>query len=424
MNDLQLRRRLNAILRIHNIPGAAAYIASGRTQFPPAVNNVGKRSRYEAAFALPWDVQAEGGRLIYQHQPTVTLEVAYNDHERTAILDAAFDQVGLGVGIDSLYEFVASYWLNITRDHVRDYLRTQISYQLTRKTTTKSNPLVRPKAPKQIWAVDLIDMTSMVYRGNQHHKYIISVLDVFTRQVWLRSLPNKNAATIQAAFALICTPANFPRTLQIDNGTEFVDLLAYARGLGVSIVHSHSYSGVSWIEQVNGSVRDAIAQLGVQRGNKVWHDKLSDIEGAINAKNSTWMQVEKRERAQAKREAVAEEHQPMTQKFHVGDRVRVAKIAYESAVRKMNADGFQKHVYVKRSQLVYRIRSVLNQSIVNGFYTYTLHYENAQQEAGQTVEDYPGHAMLIREKDLTGPIPNLQRGVLPTDPQIAALNRK
>ena len=118
---------------------------------------------------------------------------------------------------------------------------------------------------------------------------------------------------------------------------------------------------------------------------------------------------------------------PRTARFNVGDRVRVAKIAFETAIRKLNADKFMKHVYVKRSQLVYIIRSVLNQSIVNGFFTYTLFYENEDNQPGQVVEDFANQAALYREKDLTGrsgPIPLLQRGVTPTDAQVLALNRK
>ena len=252
----------------------------------------------------------------------------------------------------------------------------------------------------------------------------MTVVDVFTRQVWLRSLATKTAAEVGAAYETISDEDFRPATLQLDNGKEWPALIAYARNLGTAIVHSHTYTGVSWVEQVNGQVRDMIAQLGVQRGNKQWSDQLENIAAQINAKNATWMQREYRERAQDRRDAADAATPPRTARFNVGDRVRVAKIAFETAVRKLNSDGFMKHVYVKRSQLVYIIRSVLNQSIVNGFFTYTLFYENDDHQPGQVVEDFANHAALYREKDLTGPIPLLRRGVTPTDAQVLALNRK
>ena len=252
----------------------------------------------------------------------------------------------------------------------------------------------------------------------------MTVVDVFTRQVWLRSLATKTAAEVGAAYETISDEDFRPATLQLDNGKEWPALIAYARNLGTAIVHSHTYTGVSWVEQVNGQVRDMIAQLGVQRGNKQWSDQLENIEAQINTKNATWMQREYRERAQDRRDAADAATPPRTARFNVGDRVRVAKIAFETAIRKLNSDGFMKHVYVKRSQLVYIIRSVLNQSIVNGFFTYTLFYENDDHQPGQVVEDFANHAALYREKDLTGPIPLLQRGVTPTDAQVLALNRK
>ena len=118
-------------------------------------------------------------------------------------------------------------------------------------------------------------------------------------------------------------------------------MIAYARNLGTAIVHSHTYTGVSWVEQVNGQVRD---MLGVQRGNKQWSDQLENIAAQINAKNATWMQREYRERAQDRRDLADAATPPRTARFNVGDRVRVAKIAFETAIRKLNADKFMKHV--------------------------------------------------------------------------------
>ena len=106
-------------------------------------------------------------------------------------------------------------------------------------------------------------------------------------------------------------------------------------------MHSHTYTGVSWVEQVNGQVRD---MLGVQRGNKQWSDQLENIAAQINAKNATWMQREYRERAQDRRDLADAATPPRTARFNVGDRVRVAKIAFETAIRKLNADKFMKHV--------------------------------------------------------------------------------
>ena len=114
----------------------------------------------------------------------------------------------------------AAVWIGITRDQVAAFLRTQISYQLTRKTTTKSNPLKRPRAARQIWAVDLIDLSNIVGRGNQGRNYIMTVVDVFTRQVWLRSLATKTAAEVGAAYETISDEEFRPATLQLDNGKE------------------------------------------------------------------------------------------------------------------------------------------------------------------------------------------------------------
>jgi IS30 family transposase len=55
------------------------------------------------------------------------------------------------------------------------------------------------------------------------HKYVLVLVDVCTRFVFLKALRNKLSATIgKTLFKIFCL-IGFPRILQSDNGTEFVN---------------------------------------------------------------------------------------------------------------------------------------------------------------------------------------------------------
>ncbi len=81
-------------------------------------------------------------------------------------------------------------------------------------------------------AIDLAGPLSTTSRGNN---YILIVVDVASRFVWLRPLQAKTAAAVAEALLLLFADFGLPRIVQSDNGWEFVnETLARAfHGLGV-----------------------------------------------------------------------------------------------------------------------------------------------------------------------------------------------
>ena len=62
--------------------------------------------------------------------------------------------------------------------------------------------------------VDLVDFSRQkVLLNNKVDKYVLSVLDVFSRHVWLRPLKNKGANTVSMVLKKI-----IPRIIQHDRG--------------------------------------------------------------------------------------------------------------------------------------------------------------------------------------------------------------
>ena len=72
-----------------------------------------------------------------------------------------------------------------------------------------------------IWTADLLDIHKFS-RVNKGYKFILVVLDVFSRYAWARPLKNKTGDLVANAFQdIFTTSERKPVRLWVDRGTEF-----------------------------------------------------------------------------------------------------------------------------------------------------------------------------------------------------------
>ncbi|VDI40076.1 Hypothetical predicted protein [Mytilus galloprovincialis] len=71
----------------------------------------------------------------------------------------------------------------------------------------------------QTWAVDLIDMQPYS-KQNKHYKYLLAVIDVFSKYGWLIPLKNKTGVTVSEAFKTLFKERK-PIYIWSDKGSEF-----------------------------------------------------------------------------------------------------------------------------------------------------------------------------------------------------------
>ena len=111
----------------------------------------------------------------------------------------------------------------LTRKTVQEYLRSEQAYTLhkpARRRFTRNHTYVAEiDAQRQ---ADLADMQGIA-RQNGGMRYILTVIDVFSKFAWAIPVQSKDAKAITAAFKQVLTAANprHPRRLQTDKGKEF-----------------------------------------------------------------------------------------------------------------------------------------------------------------------------------------------------------
>ena len=75
------------------------------------------------------------------------------------------------------------------------------------------------KQVDDIWTVDLVDM-SPFSRSNQGYKYLLTVINVFSKYGWIVPLKPKTGKEVAQAFRKLFL-AGHPSRLWTDKGTEF-----------------------------------------------------------------------------------------------------------------------------------------------------------------------------------------------------------
>ena len=108
--------------------------------------------------------------------------------------------------------------------------------------------------------VDLMDLGkrgSVEFKGIVY-RYVLSVMDVFSRFIWLRPLARKTSKAVAAELKAIYRENGLPIVLQSDQGSEFKGAVkGLCRKLKVKMVHSRPYHPQSQgkIERSHGALR-------------------------------------------------------------------------------------------------------------------------------------------------------------------------
>ena len=336
-----------------------------------------KRKVFKDRFnADTWEF--DGNYLIYK--PTGMTVIANEDIEQY-LNDLYKDpQIGIGKGIQSLYDLVVDNGIiGISKARIKEFLLKQASYQFTAKEKKLVNKPIIARYPNERWSADLIDMAS--YSGyNGGKKWILTIIDNFSKYVFATPLPNKNQTTTLEGFERIINEqakGTYPQVLQTDNGKEFDNklLLDWAKTNKIHIVKSASYQPTSnaLVENFNNILRRMIREGYIRTNSLNWVDHLPNyLINRNNTRQSTtkfkpvdiWRRGRQAEaetadmkeasiNIQAKAKKALDQNK--TGELQVGDKVRVAFSSISSEVRKLIKQGDKKYITVQFTPRIYEI---------------------------------------------------------------------
>lgn len=296
----------------------------------------------------------------------------------------------LGKGIQAFYDTVKSKYLGIKRSDVESVLKKQEVYQMSFTKKKINQKPIYAQYPNEKWQTDLIDMNQYVSQ-NMQYRYILTVIDLFTRKVFAQKLKNKDAESVEEAFNKIIENQSkiTPKYIISDNGGEFEITAFYKKHkIKHQKTESHSPTQNGLIENFNGSLRRLIRANFIRNNNLVWINDLQlFLDNYNNRKHKTtgfkpneiWTPTKTKITNIKEGEFLEQTNEQKlsilsnktidkvtkqidklkAQTLEIGDFVRVSTSSLNSEVRKNNKAGLSKLVVVKFSAKVYIVDKVV-----------------------------------------------------------------
>jgi IS30 family transposase len=264
------------------------------------LNTSQKRTRFKQRWSKDWEVRSD--KLVYK---PLNLTVV-PDGERNTVLKTIYEDLtqGVGQGISLLHKRIRDKYLNIRRSDVGTFLKSQKVYQITRPQNHIINKPVMSTPPNNRWGMDCISMISYASANggiNEGTKFILTVVDYYSRKVWLRPLKSQTAVNVlNQLINIVAETKTFPKILVCDNGGEFKgETLAWMKEHNIQVINTLSYSPESngLTELKNKLVRNVLREIMILTNSRNWTQHLQTTANLLNtqmngttkrAPNSIW----------------------------------------------------------------------------------------------------------------------------------------
>ena len=230
--------------------------------------------------------------------------------------------------------------LKISLSQVRDWLSKQVVYTRHRRPRFKFQRMrLLFLRQHETWTSDVIFLDGLENFGNGKFKYIVTIMDCFSRFLWLHKCRNKSAKDVEEALrsAINQNGGKPPMKLWTDRGTEY-NLAPFYREFGITKYSTSSPIKGSMIENMNRQVENLLFKLMTKEGTAKWIDKVDTVAEILNNKRSKKIHnltpTEAREKKNEPwlRAQFLEDHRKFKEKigdappkFQVGQTVRVVK---------------------------------------------------------------------------------------------------
>ena len=192
----------------------------------------------------------------------------------------------IGACIDKLYKCSKGEGARKLNDRIKSHFygigTKTIQKRLNRsKRQQKQNPKFLNKAPlgtisakrkMERHQIDLVDLSKIAVTIDEiEYNYVLAVMDIFSRFLWLRPLSDKSADQVATELKKLYSIIGYPHLLQTDRGGEFFgSLKRFCEQRQVTLIHSGAYHPQS--------------QGKIERSHATWKSKLRyDIaDGDLN----------------------------------------------------------------------------------------------------------------------------------------------
>ena len=231
---------------------------------------------------------------------------------------------------------------------------------------------------------------------NDGYRYLLTVIDIFSRYAWAKPIKTKTGAEVTLAFIQVMEEnARKPKKLQTDNGREFENV-PFQRMLTDHNIRFFTISSAykaAVVERFNRTLKGKMWKFFTHTGSYRWLDVLPRILKSYNASKhrsigmppsqvhyQNEMQLWERQQRKGPQRVTQKDNHPV---LHVGDTVRISHV--KQVFDKGNLPGWTDQTYtISRvirtpkiraefsGPLQYTIRDFNGEDVKGAFYGFEL----------------------------------------------------
>ena len=168
---------------------------------------------------------------------------------------------------------------------IKRFLQNQDAYSLQKKVRRRGfkRRRVIVQGIDVQWEADLADDQNLSDHNNGI-KFLLVVVDVFSRYLWVEPLKDKKAKSVIEAFDRILRESRRPRTLRTDKGSEFYNRFfkKYLHDKSIKIFHALNETKANYAERYIQTLKKRIYRFITHVQKYKYFDILQDIVDSIN----------------------------------------------------------------------------------------------------------------------------------------------
>lgn len=233
------------------------------------------------------------------------------------------------------------------------------------------------KGIDDLWQADLVEMGNFSTL-NKGYKYLLTVIDTFSKYAWVEATKTKNAVDVSTAFQKILNLGRIPKNLQTDDGKEFFNKVFGKVMKTYSINHYSTYSVMkaSIVERLNRTLKNMMFKEFSYNGTYHWIDiykKLVETYNKNKHRTIKMAPINVNSKNEQMLLSTVYSHLKIFKpsQFHVGDYVRISK--YKNIFEKGYTPNFTTEIFkIKSVQITNPVTYILEDyegnPIKGGFY--------------------------------------------------------
>ena len=212
-----------------------------------------------------------------------------------------------------------------------------------------------------IWSLDILDLKDYGSENNRGYRYVLVVIDNFSKYGWTIPLKNKNAITIKDSFEnILISSKRKPNLIESDRGKEFYNNIFqdFLNKNNIKLYSRNTELGVVFAERFNRTIRDLIKKIVFEEGDGKWIDVLPKITKQYNNRIHSSIKLTPKQASLKKNEGyvyknLLDKRKKIKPKYEINDLVRTADLK----------KTFSKGDTTNWSYKLYKITEIVNDTI-------------------------------------------------------------